>query len=118
MLGVDEHARRVVWTVFLFALLLLVLYAIRETILLFAVAIFFAYMLWPVVALVEQLLQKRRERTSSKAAARQRTLALGTVYIILIGGMIGIGFAIVPKIAGEATTLATTLPAMLSKETL
>ncbi|MBV8811243.1 MAG: AI-2E family transporter [Acidobacteriaceae bacterium] len=118
MPGLDQRALRVLWTIFLFGLLLLVVYTIRETILLFAIAIFFAYMLWPVVALVEGLLQKRRERTGAKAAARQRALALGTVYVILIGGIIGIGFVIVPKIAAEATTLATTLPGMVSKQTL
>jgi predicted PurR-regulated permease PerM len=118
MLGLDERALRVVWTVFLFGLLLLIIYAIRETLIVFGGAIFFAYMLWPVVALMEKLLQKRRGRASPKATARQRTFALGAVYIILIGGLIGIGFAIVPRIAGEATSLATSLPSKLSSTTL
>jgi predicted PurR-regulated permease PerM len=118
MLGLDERALRVVWTVFLFALLLLIVYTIRETILVFAGAIFFAYMLWPIVALMERLLQKWRGRASAKATARRRTLALGAVYIILIGGLIGIGFVIVPKIAGEATSLATSLPGKFSNTTL
>ena len=102
MLGIDERALRVVWTIFLFALLLAVLYYIRDTILVFSAAIFFAYMLSPIVGLVERFLPERR------------TLALTIVYILLIGALTGIGFAVIPTIAEEATSLVTRLPSLLT----
>ncbi|MBV9266466.1 MAG: AI-2E family transporter [Acidobacteriaceae bacterium] len=102
MLGIDERALRIVWTIFLFALLLGTIYLIRDTLLLFALAIFFAYMLSPVVGLVERLLPKRR------------TSALAVVYVVLIGLLVFIGFQIIPKIVEQATNLATRLPALLS----
>ena len=102
MLGIDQRAFRVAWTVCLFALLLLIAYWIRETLMVFATAIFLAYMLAPIVFLVERFVQKRR------------TLALGLVYILLIGALVGIGFALIPRLASEATSLATRLPAVLA----
>lgn len=101
MLGLDERALRVTWTVFVFGLLLAVIYFIRDTLLLFAISIFFAYMLSPIVSLIERVIPKRR------------SLALALVYVILIGSMVAIGFAVVPAIASEATSLVTRLPAMI-----
>lgn len=102
MLGIDERALRMVWTVFLFVLLLALIYFIRETLVIFAVAIFFAYMLSPIVGLIERFIPKRR------------TLALAIVYVLLIGGMVGIGFAVIPTIAEEATSLVTRLPNLIT----
>jgi predicted PurR-regulated permease PerM len=101
MLGMDEHALRIVWTVFLFGLFLAFIYFIRETLVLFALSIFFAYMLSPIVGLVERYV------------ARRRKLALTVVYILLLGALVGIGFAVIPKIGEEATALLTSLPASL-----
>jgi len=55
MLSLDQRALRICWTVFLFLLLLGVIYEIRDTLLVFAGAIFFAYMLSPIVGVVERL---------------------------------------------------------------
>ncbi|HSU33535.1 MAG TPA: AI-2E family transporter [Bryobacteraceae bacterium] len=100
--GLDNRALRVVWTVFLFGLLLAVVYFIRGTLLLFAGSIFFAYMLSPVVSVVERFFGKRRN------------LALAIVYVLLIGLLIGIGINLVPTIADEATSLAKRLPALVT----
>lgn len=102
MLGIDDRALRIVWTVFLFGLLLAFIYFIRETLVIFAVSIFFAYMLSPIVGLIERFVAKRR------------TLALAVVYILLIGAMVGIGFAVIPKIGEEATSLVTSLPGLVT----
>lgn len=102
MLGIDDRALRIVWTIFLFALFLAFIYFIRDTIVLFALAIFFAYMLSPIVVLVERFIAKRR------------TLALSVVYILLIGALVGIGFAVIPRIADEATNLLTSLPKLVT----
>jgi predicted PurR-regulated permease PerM len=102
MLGIDRRAFRIAWTVCLFSLLLLIVYQIRATLMVFAAAVFLAYMLAPIVWLLERFVQKRR------------TLALGLVYIMLIGALVGLGFALIPKVASEATNLATRLPTLLA----
>jgi predicted PurR-regulated permease PerM len=101
MLGLDERALRITWTVFLFGLLLALIYFIRSTLLLFAIAIFFAYILWPIISLIERFMPKRR------------TAALAIVYILLVGSLVGAGFVVVPAIAAEATSLMTRLPSMV-----
>ncbi len=106
MLGIDERALRIAWTVFLFGLLLAIVYFIRATILLFAGSVFLAYMLSPIVGWVEQLIPKRRN------------LALGIVYIALIGLLVLLGFALIPRIANEATNLVKSLPARVGGGTL
>lgn len=102
MFGIDERALRVIWTAFLFALTLALLYAIRTTILVFALAIFFAYMIWPVVGLVERLIPRRRN------------WALTVVYVSLVGVLVLIGFEIIPPIGSEAMNLGKHLPKILS----
>ncbi|HMF78467.1 MAG TPA: AI-2E family transporter [Bryobacteraceae bacterium] len=106
MLAIDQRTLRIVWTVFVFGLLLLLVYEIRETLLVFATAIFFAYMLSPIVALIERFMPKRR------------ALALGIVYVLLVGALVGLGFALIPQLAAEATSLLTRLPGLLTTGTL
>lgn len=101
MLAIDQRALRISWTVFLFILLLLVVYQIRDTLLVFAGAVFFAYMLSPIVGLIERFLPKRR------------TLALGLVYVSLVGALVGLGFALIPTLASEASSLAMSLPSLI-----
>ncbi|MBV8897761.1 MAG: AI-2E family transporter [Acidobacteriaceae bacterium] len=102
MLGIDERALRIVWTVFLFGLLLALIWFIRDTLLIFAGAIFVAYMLSPIVSLVERFIPKRR------------TIALTIVYCMLIGLLVLLGFQLVPVAVGQATNLLTRLPALVS----
>src|SRR5437588_6016677 len=102
MLEIDDRALRAVWTVFLFGLLLAVLYFIRDTILLFALAIFFAYMLSPLLAVIERFMPRRRN------------LALALVYVVLIGALVAIGFQVIPAIGEQATSLATRLPSLIT----
>src|SRR5579875_3104760 len=95
MLGIDGRTLRIVWTIFLFTLLLVVVYYIRHTLILFAASIFFAYMLWPMVSLIERFIPRRR------------TVALALVYSLFIGLLVLLGFAIVPKLmaAGKLATI-------------
>jgi len=101
MMGIDRRALRISWTVFLFALSLVVIWHIRATIAVFAGAVFFAYMLGPVVGLVERFIQRRRG------------LALALVYCLLIGLLVLIGFQLVPALAGQAISLSTRLPGLI-----
>jgi predicted PurR-regulated permease PerM len=106
MLGIDPRTLRVVWTVFLFGLIVATVYFIRETLLLFALAVFFAYMLSPLVQLVQRI------------TPRRRGLALAIVYVILVGAMVGIGISLGSRIAEQATTLVKSLPDMLDPKRL
>ncbi|HEY7211516.1 MAG TPA: AI-2E family transporter [Bryobacteraceae bacterium] len=104
MFGLDYRALRIIWTTFLFCLLLVLVYTIRETLLLFAAAIFFAYMLSPLVTLVGRYFTQQR-----------RALALAIVYVLLIGALVGAGFALIPRIVTQASNLVTSLPGLVGK---
>ncbi len=54
MLGLDYRAARFTWTVVSILLLLELIYLIRETLFIFAVALLFAYLLWPLVKFLDQ----------------------------------------------------------------
>jgi predicted PurR-regulated permease PerM len=100
MLGIDGRAARISWTVFLVALLVLVGYAIRRTLMVFAVAVFLAYMLTPLVDIVDRYLPRRIPRTA----------ALAIVYLMLVGALVGLGISIGSQIGDEAAALAKQLP--------
>lgn len=100
VLGIDLGAARAVWTVFLFALLVATAYQIRETLALFFIALFFAYMLSPLV----DFISKRLPRRISKP------LALAIVYLALLGVLIGAGITLGGRVGDEASTLADRLP--------
>jgi len=102
MMGIDRRALRVAWTVFLFGLALTVIWFIRSTIAVFAAAVFFAYILSPVVGLVERFIKRRRG------------LALAIVYCLLVGLLVLIGFQLVPAVAGQAINLSSRLPGLVS----
>jgi predicted PurR-regulated permease PerM len=101
MLGIDERALRIVWTIFLFGLLLALIYYIRDIILIFAGSVFLAYMLSPIVKLVEKFIPKRR------------AIALTIVYCTLIGLLVLLGFQLIPMVAAQAASLLTRLPTLV-----
>jgi predicted PurR-regulated permease PerM len=102
MMGVDTRAARVVWTVLLFAAALGLAYALRRVLLLLAFAVVFAYLVFPLVRLVERW---RPLRT-------RRGLAVGLVYLVLIGVLVGAGAAIGPRLSDEAAAFARRAPEM------
>jgi predicted PurR-regulated permease PerM len=106
MLGIDSRALRVCWTVFLFAVALAVVYLIRDTLVDFALAVFFAYLLAPLVNLVGRILPKRRN------------LALAIVYVAILAVLITVGINLGSRVAEEAGSLASRLPAMVQNATL
>ncbi len=103
MLGVDRHALRIAWTWFLFALLVLVVYLIRDTLMTFALAVFVALLLAPLVSLVERL----------TPAWLPRTAALGIVYVALIGIAAAILLPVVSAVIEDARMLGEQLPSAL-----
>ncbi len=68
----------------------------------FATAVFFAYMLSPIVDLVERFFQRRRG------------LALAVVYSLLIVSLIVVGSNLIPALANQAISLVTRLPNLIS----
>jgi predicted PurR-regulated permease PerM len=103
MLGIDPRAARAAWTVLLLALVVAAAYAIRSTLAVFMVAVFFAYLLMPVVDAVTHYTPRRISRT----------LALAIVYLMLVGLIVALGFTLGSRIADEANNLATRLPDLL-----
>src|ERR1700736_4247637 len=100
MLAFDRTAARAAWTVFLLALSIATAYAVRETLVVFAAALFFAYMLMPIVAFVERYTPK----------AIGPTVALSVVYLAFLGLVLTLLTTIGARIADEASSLGQRLP--------
>lgn len=100
MLGFDSRAARAAWSVFLVALLLAGVYFVRRVLLVFVLAILCAYLLAPLVKVVDRFIARGRSRTYSLAA----------VYVLLVGLLIAGGILIGNKVAEEASNLATGFP--------
>jgi len=105
MLGLDPRAARTAWTVFLVALLLVVTYLLRRVLLIFVLAVLFAYLLSPVVNLLGRSLPWRRSRA----------WALAGVYVALIAALALLGAAVGNQAAREATELAKRFPVLLEQ---
>ena len=103
MLGIDPKAARVAWTVFLLALLLATAYAVRETLAVFVIALLFAYLLIPLVGFVERI-------TPRQVSPR---VALAIVYLALLGAIVALALTLGSRLADEANSLATQLPALV-----
>src|SRR5271157_3243788 len=104
LLGLDRHAARYTWTVVFVLLLVGLLYLIRETLVIFVVALLFAYLLWPLVKFLDRRLP-----------GRSKVLALTLVYLAIVGFLIVIGIALGSRVVQEANTLAARLPELLAK---
>jgi predicted PurR-regulated permease PerM len=104
LLGLDRKAARYAWTVVMVLLVVGLVYRIRETLFIFVVALLFAYLLWPLVNLLDRRLP-----------GKSRVLALTLVYLALVGILIVVGIAVGSRIAQQANALATKLPELLTQ---
>ncbi len=100
----DSRTARVLSTALIFAAVLGFLHGARETLTLFLFAILFAYFVAPLVGRLEKPL-------------RGRGKAIGVVYLVMIGVLVGLGFLVGPKIADEGRALTTSLPGMVDNVT-
>ena len=100
MLGLDPRAARAAWTVFFVALLITVVFLIRRTLLIFTAALLFAYLLSPLVDLVNRFTPRKFSRT----------LSLAIVYLLLLALIGTAGALIGSRILDEASALAGRLP--------
>ena len=103
MLGIDPRAVRVAWTIVLMAVALFLLWELRRTLLILVCALLLAYLLAPLVDLVERFAPRRIPRN----------LALASVYVTLVTIVALLGVAIGARIAQETGDLVRTLPPLL-----
>jgi predicted PurR-regulated permease PerM len=95
----DGRTARVLITVLLFALGLGFLYVARETLIAFLFAIFFAYLMSPLVSNLEKLL-------------RGRGRAIAVIYLLLLGLLVLLFVAMGPRIGREGARLVQSLPSL------
>ena len=107
MLGFDRRAARAAWTVALIAGLLFATYSIRRTAFVFVLAIFFSYMVSPVIEWVEKRFVRR-----FKSPATLHLTATVLVFVVLIAVIVGLAVLAGPPIAAQASKLAEQLPAL------
>jgi predicted PurR-regulated permease PerM len=106
MLGIDRRAAQVAWTLLLFAAACGIIYAIRRTLVIFTLALFFSHLLAPVVEFVERLVPQRFPRTA----------VVALVYVALLAVLVSATIPIGSNIAEEATSLAGRLPAAMQQQ--
>jgi predicted PurR-regulated permease PerM len=95
----DARAARVLVTVLLFALGLGFLYAARQTLIAFLFAIFFAYLMSPLVSNLEKPLHSR-------------VAAITVIYLLLLGLLVLFFVFTGPTIGHEGARLGQSLPAL------
>ncbi len=106
MLGIDRYTLKVVWTVFLFALVLGVVYQVRHTLMIFVLALFFSQLLSPIVAFFE--------RTGTKRIPRVVVLLL--VYIAMMAVIVLALISVGSRIGEQAASLAARIPELLHQQ--
>ena len=105
MLLADSRTARVLITVLLFALALGFLYVARATLIAFLFAIFFAYLMSPLVNRLEKLL---RGRSRAIAVIYALLIALVVVFFVLVG----------PRVTHQGARLGQSLPTLLKWDPL
>ena len=104
ILGVDSRAARYTWSSILVLLLVLCVYTIRGTLFLFAVSLLFAYLLYPLVDIINRFVP-----------SRTRTPALAIVYLLLVALLVFVGIEIGSKVTEQANSLAQLTPEFIRK---
>jgi len=105
MLGFDPKAARIAFTVGLVALVFYTLYTIQRTLFIFILAIFFAYMIYPLVRSFERA-QRRRVPPM---------VALSAAFALIIIGLVLVAMWLGPLLVEQASLLGKQLPALLQQ---
>jgi predicted PurR-regulated permease PerM len=98
----DSKTARALITVLLFALALGFLYVARSTLIAFLFAIFFAYLMSPLVSYLERLL-------------RGRNLAITVIYVLLVALVVVFFVSVGPMVTREGGRLGRSLPSLLAQ---
>lgn len=96
----DPQTARATWTVLVFFGALGLLYVLRGVLLIVALSLFFAYLLFPLVRLTQRWL------------IHSRPLAIVLVYLVVLAALGGAGVAVGPRLSTEVQSLAQKLPDM------
>lgn len=104
MFGFDVKIAKIVWTGLLVLLALYVVYSIRQTLLIVTFAIFFSYLIYPLVGYAERLSPRAVPRTALIG------LIFGLVFVVLAIAVSVLG----SRLADEAAKLSEQLPNLLS----
>jgi predicted PurR-regulated permease PerM len=104
LLGIDPRAARYAWTAALVLLLFATIYIIRQTLLVFVIALLFAYLLYPLMDLIDRHL-----------TTKTRTPALAMTFVIVIGILAIAGSYIGSVVANQAGNLAKEAPVFLKR---
>ncbi len=102
MLLTDSRTARALVTVLLFALALGFLYVARATLIAFLFAIFFAYLMSPLVNHLERVLRGRGQ-------------AIAVIYFLLLVLVVVFFVVVGPKVTREGGKLGQSLPALLTQ---
>ncbi len=89
MAGIDKGALKWAWTVFLFALMVVLVYQVRHTLVIFALALFLSYLLAPLVNFFERTGSRRIPRAAVVTLVYIAALAIVIVTLISLGTRIG-----------------------------
>ncbi len=102
MVLIDTRTARALFTVLLFALALGFLYVARATLIAFLFAIFFAYLMSPLVNYLEKLL-------------RGRGRAIAVIYALLLALVVMFFVSVGPRVTREGARLGQAIPALLTQ---
>jgi predicted PurR-regulated permease PerM len=103
MLGFDLRIARIFWTVALVALLFFITYTVSSTLLVLVFAVFFSYLVYPLVEQMERIRPRRVPRTVSIAVVFALVIAIVAAVAAVFGS----------RIQEEALHLSEQLPALL-----
>ena len=104
MLGINHQAARYTWTAAAVLLLLRLLYLVRTTLFFFVLALLFAYLLSPLVNLLNRFLP----------ASRTRTPALALAYVMFVAAAVLVGVQIGSRVVEQADALAKRFPELIA----
>lgn len=104
MLGFDLRVARIVWTTALMLLLFYMIYLASATIVVLVMAVFFSYLVYPLIELAERRVPKRVPRTVSIAVVFVLVLLFVALGVALFG----------TQIQAEAVSLSQKLPELVN----
>jgi len=104
LLGIDTNAARYTWTAAVVLLMFGVIYLIREALFIFVIALLFAYLLYPLMDLIDRHL-----------TAKTRTPALAITFLLVLGILSVLGTYVGSAVAQQAGNLTRQLPGVLNK---
>ena len=87
--GFNPRIAKIAWAVALVALALYTIYAVRRTLLIFVLAIFFSYLVYPLVRYLDRFTPRRISHTLSTV----------TVFVVIVLAIAGVGILVGPAIA-------------------